>query len=32
MPLKNIDIDCNKEREKYNEVSLHQNEKKKFNN
>lgn len=32
MPLKNIDIKCNKEREKYNKVRLHQNEIEQFNN
>lgn len=32
MPLKNIDIECNKEREKYNKVRLHWNEKEQSNN
>lgn len=31
MPLNKIDIECNKEREKYNKVRLHQNEEQ-FNN
>lgn len=32
MPLKSTDIQCNTEREKYNKVGLHQNEKEQFNN
>lgn len=32
MPLKSTDTECNMEREKYNNVWLHQNEKEQFNN
>lgn len=32
MPLKSTDIECNMEKEKYNKVGLHQNEKEQSNN
>lgn len=32
MTIKNIDTECNKEREKYNKVRLHKTYKEQFNN